>query len=437
MKIHFFSAKNIEDYRKVYCEHMDKLKIGDETLEDFDQRMLFFNITDLFKVPQKILESVIYGETGIDGLRLDFNFGLRLDVPEGSFHVTISDDNGQIFFDRDISGVRLISVEKYFIRWRVEIFLDGAKIFNHTLNLDGQKVFLNFDKRNGLGDILALLPSIGAFKQKFNCAVSISLPEHMREFAASIYPEITQVDANSFDNYATYFYKMYGGDFPFCKADFRRVPLNHMANYIVGLEALPIKPPFKPTVPPVTDAPYVCISVQASTPLKGWLYPGGWKLIVDYLKSLGYRVFCIDKKNLQREGNYSVAMPNNAEDFTGDFSIMERANMLYHAEFFIGLSSGLSWLADFVNCPVVMICGFSQDWFEFYTPYRVANRLLCNGCFNDVRVSFIHNVCPYHEGTARELECQKKIFPSQVIDAINRLILDKNLTPPILRSGKF
>ena len=126
-------------------------------------------------------------------------------------------------------------------------------------------------------------------------------------------------------------------------------------------------------------------------------------------------------------------MPDNAEDFTGDFSIMERANMLYHAEFFIGLSSGLAWLADAVNCPVVMIAGFSQDWFEFYTPYRVANRLVCNGCFNDVRVSFL-TVCPYQKGTSRELECQKKIYPAQVIDAINRLIVDENLTPPVLRT---
>ena len=109
--------------------------------------------------------------------------------------------------------------------------------------------------------------------------------------------------------------------------------------------------------------------------------------------------------------------------------------MLYHAEFFIGLSSGLSWVADAVGCPVVMICGFSQDWYEFYTPYRVANRLVCNGCLNDIRVNFIgKNICPYHQSTPRELECQKKISPRQVINAVERLILDNNLTPPILRS---
>lgn len=107
--------------------------------------------------------------------------------------------------------------------------------------------------------------------------------------------------------------------------------------------------------------------------------------------------------------------------------------MLYHAEFFIGLSSGLAWLADAVNCPVVMISGFTHDWHEFYTPYRVANRLVCNGCYSDIRVRAFDNFCPYQKGTTRELECQKKISPRQVINAIERLILDRNLTPPILK----
>lgn len=106
--------------------------------------------------------------------------------------------------------------------------------------------------------------------------------------------------------------------------------------------------------------------------------------------------------------------------------------MLYHADFFIGLGSGLAWVADIVNCPVVLIAGFSLDWAEFYTPYRVANRMVCNGCFNDLRVKFIgKSLCPRHGGTPRELECQRRIYPQAVIDAIQRLILDRALIPPI------
>ena len=426
----FFCARDLQDYLSK-VKNIDRLNLP--AVKSFDPALLDLPIV------QKILGSMsreeddeeILWETGVEGLRLDFNCGLRLEVPAGNFHVVIGDfDTGQIFFDRDLSDVRLVSVDKYFIRWQVEIFLDGRKIFSHVLNLDGQTVHLLFDRRSGLGDILAFLPFAQEFAKIYNCRVVISLPEYLRGLAENFYPAIEQVESPPPETYATYYPLINFGDFPIVPADVRNAPLSHMAGAILGISALPPKPTFKPTAPPITREPYVCIAVQASNPTKGWHYPGGWKIVVDYMKRLGYRVFCIDKKNFLSEGNYFSAMPTNAENFTGDFPIIERANMLHYAEFFIGLSSGLAWLADAVNCPVVMICGFSHDWHEFCTPYRVANRLVCNGCYNDLRVRAFDNFCPYQRGTSRELECQKKISPRQVINAIERLIIDRHLTPP-------
>ena len=435
MRKHFFCAKNIEDYRKTYRDIMLAEKTANETQEDFDQRFFFEHIKTLFKLQDEIFDSVIYGETGIDGLRLDFNFGLRLDVPEGNFRVVIGDaDTGENFFNECISGGRILSVEQYFIRWRVEIFLDGAKVFEHTLNLEGQKVMLVF-RQSGLGDLIALLPFAREFQKRHHCKLSICLPDYICEFAANLYPEIPQADEINFKTYATYYPAMMAAACLTVPVDIRNIPMERAGGEILGINILPTKPIFKPTVPPVTNEPYVCIGVQASSARKSWLYPGGWDIVVNYLKSLGYRVFCIDKKSIETSDGMTICKPDGAEDFTGDLPIMERANMLYHAEFFIGLSSGLAWVANAVDCPVVMICGFSQDWFEFYTPYRVANRLVCNGCLNDIRANFIGKAnCPYHNGTARELECQKKIHPRQVINAIERLIIDKNLIPPIMRT---
>ena len=426
-----FCARNLQDYLS-HIQNVDKLNLPDAVSYAPELLNLPFVQGFLQSLSRKEDDNEIFLETDIKGLRLDFNCGLRLEVPAGNFRVVISDfDTGQIFFDRNISDVRLISLEKYFIRWRVEIFLNGKKIFLHTLNLQGQTVYLPFDKGSGLGDILSLLPFARAFEKFFDCNVEISLPEYLRELTRNFYPKLAQVTAPDFKTYATYYPLINFGDFPTVPADVRNSPLNRMAGAILGINILPPKPIFTPTVQRICKEPYVCIGVQASTPTKGWHYPGGWEIVVDYLKSLGYRVFCIDKKNFQSAGKYSVAAPANAEDFTGDFPIMERANMLYHAEFFIGLSSGLSWLADAVNCPVVMICGLSFDWHEFYTPYRVANRLVCNGCYSDIRVRALENFCPYQSGTPRELECQKKIHPRQVLNAVERLILDNNLTPPI------
>jgi autotransporter strand-loop-strand O-heptosyltransferase len=59
------------------------------------------------------------------------------------------------------------------------------------------------------------------------------------------------------------------------------------------------------------------------------------------------------------------------------------ARWLKNAEFFIGLSSGLSWLAWSMRTPVVMISGVTHPINEFTTPYRVINYHACNSCWND------------------------------------------------------
>ncbi|MBQ7454173.1 MAG: autotransporter strand-loop-strand O-heptosyltransferase [Selenomonadaceae bacterium] len=428
----FFCARELDDYLSK-VKNIDKLALP--AAKSFDPTLL-----DLPLV-QEILSSVandsddekFFGTPPENFLQVDFNSGLRLQVPHGNFHVVISDfSTGKIFFDRDLSDTRLISVEKYFIRWHVEIFLDGRKIFQHTFNPEGRTILIIFDKHGGLGDTLANLPYAREFAKIFNCRVLINLPEHMRELAANFYPDLEQVDEAPPELYAAYRLKMNFGDFPIVPADLRSAPLNRVAGAILGLTSLPSKPTFTPTAPKIFSEPYVCIAVQASSAIKGWHWPGGWKIVVDYLKSLGYRVLCIDREKIQRAENYVAHMPEGAEDFTGNLPLIDRANMLYHAEFFIGLSSGLAWLADYVSCPVVMICGFSLDWHEFYTPYRVANRLVCNGCYCDLRVRAFDNFCPYQKSTPRELECQRKISALQVLETIERLILDRGLTPPAL-----
>ena len=436
MRTLFFCARNFKDYLNLRGEEIAALANVEISARDIlnspqSQDILSAHM-QVYGDSAAYCDAPIVGRTGIRGLHLDFNFGLRLEVPEGNFRVVIGDyDSAEIFLDEELSDVRLISVEKYFIRWQVEVLCDGVKIFSHVLDLNGRRVTIAA-KLDGLGDVLAILPFVREFKRQHKCEVSLLVHDYLKEFAAHLYPDVPQVDALNFDNYANYFPIMCVSDYPKTPVDLRNCPIERVAGEILGLATLPEKPTFKPTLPPVTKGPYVCISVQASSNRKGWLYPGGWDIVVAYLKELGYRVFCIDKNAEETNCDITITKPAGAEDFTGDVSIMERANMLYHAEFFIGLGSGLAWIANIVNCPVVLIAGFSQDWAEFYTPYRVANRLACNGCFNDLRVRFIGKyLCPLHGGTPRELECQKKIYPQTVIGAIQRLILDRNLIPPI------
>ena len=381
-------------------------------------------------MPSVAFNQKIWGSPQV--FNVDFNAGLRLDVPKGKYHVKISDaESGQIYFDKDISDTRLISVEQYYIPWQIEVFSNNKKVFSHTLNFEGQPVCITYTE-DTLGDMLVSLPFIREFKKIHRCELSICVQDIYRELVSSLYPDIPQREWIDFKTYATYSLRMIRSPFP--GMDVRNMPMELNAGIQLGINYLPPKADFKPTEPPVTNDPYVCIAVQASANRKAWRWSGGWDVVVNYLKSLGYRVFCIDKNSWETNEGMTVIMPEGAEDFTGDHSLIERANMLYHAQFFIGLGSGLAWLADAVACPVVLIAGFSQDWCEFYTPYRVANRFVCNGCFNDIRVNFLSKEkrCPYHQDTPRELECQKKISPRMVINAIERLIIDRGLLPPAL-----
>jgi autotransporter strand-loop-strand O-heptosyltransferase len=146
--------------------------------------------------------------------------------------------------------------------------------------------------------------------------------------------------------------------------------------------------------------------------------------VIDFLKQAGYRVICIDQQRVHGSGLTWNHIPYGAEDQTGDRPLQERAVWLKHAAFFVGLSSGLSWLAWAVGIEVVMISGFTHPITEFATPYRVINYHACNSCFNDVRLTYDRNDrmwCPRHAGTDRQFECTRLITADHVTSTIARI----------------
>lgn len=387
----------------------------------------FRDETGLFSSAQPLIGPV-RGETGVDGLRLDFNDGLRLEVPEGDFHVRISDaDSEMVFFDDDVSGVRLQSMEKFYIHWQVDIHHGGILVFSHTFDPTGQQVFF-VDCSTALGDSLVVLPYLRAFRERYGAEISCHLPAYLYGFARRLLPEIEWRETWPDDCYATFYFGAAIEAPALSPEDGRLVPMEELGHLMFGVPR-PRQLPVFPAGERQIAEPYVCIGVQASHPAKGWHAPGGWETIVAALREAGYRVLCIDRDGKNEANGFVTSMPAGAEDFTGNRPIEERAELLAHADFFIGLGSGLSWLAHFVGCPVVMICGFSESWYEFATPYRVYNRLACHGCLNDIRESYFQNPCPRQlRGSEKILECQKTITPRMVLDAIRRLQEDQEKT---------
>lgn len=398
----------------------------------------YFSFSGIKDFPAEILEkaleyfnnevavkSNVSGKTGIEGLKIDFCNGLRIKIPAGKWWVTIGDaETGDICFSEEVSETILVSLEKYYVCWQIEIKKQDELVFVHRFYPDDQIVHFIFPSP-AIGDTVALLPYIEAFRDKWHCRVSCQVPTSLKDVVHRFYPDFDLCDCTPNDVYAVYYLGAWI-NMPFCLPDDARVmPMEQIGQYILGINEQNVAKHITFKNEKVINEPYVCIAVQASTTTKTWLNPDGWEKVVSYLKKAGYRVLCIDKEKECSGYGITVRMPEEAEDFTGDIPLLERMKLLSGAAFFIGIGSGLSWLAYWVDCPTILISGFSFPWYEFYTPYRVFNQKVCHGCFNDARVDYsLVNICPEHHGTDRMYECSKKISAQQVITMIEKLISD-------------
>lgn len=174
---------------------------------------------------------------------------------------------------------------------------------------------------------------------------------------------------------------------------------------------------------------YVCIATQTTMQGKYWNYPNGWEFIVDFLKKNNYEVICVDKNKLNGNVIYTNEIPKNAIDQT-NLSLKDTVNLINYCEFFIGLDSGLSWIAWALGKKVIQILGLTGKSLIFENEYGIVNENVCNTCFLDKSISqFDSNIpfndylmCPKHKNTSRIFECTKNITPDMVIEKIYKII---------------
>lgn len=381
-------------------------------------------------LPLNLPVSTLPTQKGPHGILYDFNDGCRIFLPTGKWRLQLRDlETHTVLYDALLEGGIFNSTKRYHIRFALEIWLDGKSVFCHDFDATNRKVFIQIEL-GGIGDHFAWFAHAAKFQELHNCQLTIRLRPVLVDLFRDAYPHIRLITTSDTDEhiyYATYkiciFYNDYENTYQSC--DYRLVGLLHSASYILGLPAEERKPNIVlPPVPRPIEERYVCIAAQASGHSKYWNNPSGWGEIIKFLKSNGYRVICID---LQGPNDPDLRVAQNLEgieDESGNRPLSERANWIRHAEFFIGLSSGLSWLAWAVGTPVVMISGFTHPINEFKTPYRVINWNVCNSCSNDIRLlldpsDFLW--CPRLKNTERMFECTKQIMGQQVKDVISRI----------------
>ena len=374
----------------------------------------------------------------VEGIKFDFNDGLRVFFPNNGnkYHLMFKDaDTNIILTNEDVKPDTVVSsVKKFYIRYHMVITRQGTGevVFDYTMDLKDKKVIVQFPVST-IGDSIGWFSYVERFQQKFGCEVYLVISDFMRELVEKQYPQfhyIKKEETPTLGSYACYYIGLFfKGDTNYQPIDFRLVGLHRTAGYIMGLrskeELEDIPPRFDLSAPRQIKEKYVCIATKASAQCKFWNHPFGWDNTIRFLRDNGYRVLCIDKERVWGTGNMFHQLPWGVEDYTGDIPLQERINLIKDADFFIGLGSGLSWVAWGCQVPVVLISGFSLPNTEFYTPYRVINYQACIGCWDDTKENFDHNNyfwCPRHQDDElARYECTRAITPEMVINTIKTI----------------
>ena len=301
---------------------------------------------------------------------------------------------------------------EYYTQWRTVVYKDGVKVYDKLLNLEGRRVYIAFDS-SSLGDTIAWMPYVEEFRCAHNCDVVVSTFKNF--LFEKEYPMLEFVTPGTNVNNIYAMYKL-GWFYNENKEPVlpNTIPLQQTATNILGLPYKEIKPRMeKKYRPQHPDDKYVTIATNSTAGCKFWTKEA-WQEVINYLHGQGYLVI-----NTSLEKNPF----DNCQGLL-DNSMENTIDCILHSEFFIGLSSGLSWLAWALEVPVFMIANFTDAEHEFKC-YRVTNTNVCHGCWNDPQYKFDKgdwNWCPVHKGTDRQFECQKSVTPNMVIEEIKKLL---------------
>lgn len=329
------------------------------------------------------------------------------------FNVEFYDvDTRKLIHQTNIACNHWVKVNReYYTKYLVKVYKDAELVYSNTLDFKDKRVYIAFDSQS-LGDTIAWIPYVEEFRKKHDCKVIVSTYKNF--LFKDVYPELEFVEPDTIVHNLYAMYKLgwfYNSDKEPVLPN--TIPLQQTATNILGLEYEEIRP--KIILPKVNHkhTKQVSIATNSTSGCKFWTREN-WQEVISYLHNQGYVVI-----NTSLEDN-----PFENCITLHDKSLENTMYEIYNSEFFIGLSSGLSWLAWALDKEVIMISNFTNEEHEFKC-HRPVVKSVCNSCWNNPNFKFDKgdfNWCPIHKNTEKHFECQKSITAEMIIDEVNKLI---------------
>jgi autotransporter strand-loop-strand O-heptosyltransferase len=280
---------------------------------------------------------------------------------------------------------------------------------------------------NSIGDTIASTPYVYEYQKKHNVNVIFNINDPYIFLLNECYENIQFVGRNDVIEYD------------------EKISIDYVFNNSIQrgyAEQLGFDNP--PYIRPVVSIPellrpiknkYVALGVHSTSQLKYWNHPNGlksqgdstnWNELSAILRKRGYTPVTVEKDETYGTPPFYNGVPSKSNKQIGK-TLLDAVNIINHSEFYIGLSSGMSWVAHALGKKVAMISNFTEDWNEFDLSLddyiRITDKSVCHGCWNKINVDHTFDKndwywCPLHKDTERQFECHKSITPKMVLEKI-------------------
>ena len=265
---------------------------------------------------------------------------------------------------------------------------------------------------NSLGDTVGAVAIISKYQQQNNYEVSV-ISNYPNLFKKS-YPNLKFIGRNetiteSYDHRISTTYKF---EFPLMEG--------YSKDFGITTEGISLKVDSVNGQRPIKNK-YVCIGVHSTAQCKYWNYPGGWDMLSKMLRKKGLTPVVVERDELFGIKEHMNGLPQSAVKKVG-MKFSDVLNHIQHCEFYIGISSGLSWVAQGLGKPTVIISNVTSKDNEFLDEktLRIYDEKICHGCIH--KEPFDPNDwlwCPvYRNDDLRRHLCTKLITPTEVMEKI-------------------